>query len=96
MDISRDQRIQDKEIVEEKRIQDDLIAEKQRNILEQQRAHELNIIQRRLHDSLLVTYMNDIGMLLKMNNGSLTANPLTGILARVKTLTTISFRSFGR
>jgi hypothetical protein len=35
--ISRDQRIQDKEIVEEKRIQDDLIAEKQRNILEQQR-----------------------------------------------------------
>jgi hypothetical protein len=90
LNISRDQRIQDRNIAEAKRIQDDLIAEKQRNMSEQQRAHELNITQRQLRDSLLVTYMNDIGMLLKTNNGSLINDPLTAILARVKTLTAIS------
>jgi uncharacterized protein YjbI with pentapeptide repeats len=89
LNISRDQRIQDKDIAEAKRVQDDLIAEKQRNISEQQRAHELSLAQSQLRDSLLVTYMNDIGMLLKMNNGTLTNDPLTAILARAKTVTAI-------
>jgi hypothetical protein len=33
--------------------------------------------------------MKDIGMLLKMNNGSLTADPVTAIVKRLKTLTAI-------
>ncbi|CAF4484663.1 unnamed protein product [Rotaria sp. Silwood2] len=56
---------------------------------EQQRAHELNIAQEQLRDSVLVTYMNDIGLLLKSNNGSLTSDPVTASIARAKTLTVI-------
>ncbi|CAF4412009.1 unnamed protein product [Rotaria sp. Silwood2] len=89
LNISREQRQLNKDIAEARRIQDDLIAEKQRNMSEQQRAHEVNIAQEQLRDSVLVTYMNDIGLLLKSNNGSLTSDPVTAIIARAKTLTVI-------
>ncbi|CAF1272896.1 unnamed protein product [Rotaria sp. Silwood1] len=89
LNISREQRQLDKDIAEARRVQDDLIAEKQRNMSEQQRAHELSIAQEQLRDSLLVTYMNDIGLLLKENNGSLTSDPVTAIIARAKTLNSI-------
>jgi uncharacterized protein YjbI with pentapeptide repeats len=40
----------------------------------------------RYQDEILVAYINQIGDLLKENNGSLTSNHLTATLARVKTL----------
>ncbi|CAF4541571.1 unnamed protein product, partial [Rotaria sp. Silwood2] len=89
LNISREQHQLDKDIAEERRIQENIIAEKQRNLSEQQRAHELKIAQEQLRDSLLVNYMNDIGLLLKNNNGSLTSDSVTAILARAKTLVAI-------
>ncbi|CAF1366212.1 unnamed protein product [Adineta ricciae] len=80
-------RIQDLNISESKRAHDNELAEKQRDLLERQRLHELDIETQRHQDTLLVAYMNEVGILLEKSNGCLSLNPLIATLVRVKTLT---------
>jgi uncharacterized protein YjbI with pentapeptide repeats len=89
LNISREQRRQDKEIADAKQKQENILAEKQRNLSDDQRAHELKITERQLHDALFIAYMSDISILLKENNGTLTANPTLAVIARAKTITAI-------
>ena len=72
-----------------KSVQDDQLAEKARNLSSDQRAHELAIEEVRHRDSLLEKYMDDMGRILEQNNGTLTSNPLTATLVRLKTLTLV-------
>ena len=79
----------DLEIAGNKSAQDDQLAEKARNLSREQRAHELAIEDVRHRDSLLERYMDEMGQALEQNNGTLTSNPLTATLVRLKTLTLI-------
>ena len=93
--MAQQQRDHDLKIAGDQRDQDDLIAQKQRELLEKQRQYELEIESTRYDkehekhlDTLLLTYINEIGTLLLNNNGSLTANSHVASFARAKTLAT--------
>ncbi|CAF1484852.1 unnamed protein product [Rotaria sp. Silwood1] len=76
----------DRTIADAKRLADDLNAEKQRNMSRELEESRYKQERHRYFDELLVSYLNDIGQLLKENNGSLTSNPAPAALARAKTL----------
>jgi uncharacterized protein YjbI with pentapeptide repeats len=95
--ISALQRENDREMAQQKRDADDLNAAIQRNMSKEQRDFEMKVEKERYEqerakflDGLLLNYINDIGILLKENNGSLTNNVVIHALARAKTLNTIS------
>ncbi|CAF3974874.1 unnamed protein product, partial [Rotaria sp. Silwood1] len=79
-------REQDLRIANDKRKADDVNAEKQRIMLREIEEMRYKQEQHRYFDELLVSYMNDIGILLEKNNGSLTSNPVVAALSRAKTL----------
>jgi len=66
-----------------------LQREQDLNISREQREQDKKIADDRLHDAILVAYLNDIADLLKDNNVTLTADPIVAIIARAKTLTAI-------
>ena len=76
---SREQRLEDRNLTKEQRQQEWLIASGQRSDLREESS-------KRYKDELLVDYLKEMGELLKESNGSLMSNPITSILARVKTL----------
>jgi uncharacterized protein YjbI with pentapeptide repeats len=79
---SRLQREQDKN---ESRLQ----REQEWNISQIALAAQSNAIADRYRDEVLISYIKEIADLLKENDGSLTSDPLTAILARAETLNTI-------
>ena len=87
--LSREQRDHDFAIAEAKRTQDSDIAERQRNMSQVQRDYELNTTQEQFRDTLLVSYINDMALLLMANHGTLTADPIVATIARAKTLAAI-------
>jgi uncharacterized protein YjbI with pentapeptide repeats len=80
--VARQQRLEDKNDSRQQREQDWKIATLQRET-------ESKVLSDQYRDQVFVTYIKEIGELLKENNGSLTNNALTHTLARVKTLNTI-------
>lgn len=80
--VARQQRLEDKN---ESRLQ----REQDWNISQTAIAAQSNAIADRYRDEVLVTYVKEIGDLLEKKNGSLTSDPLTATLARVKTLNTL-------
>jgi uncharacterized protein YjbI with pentapeptide repeats len=96
LNISVLRRQLDLHIAETKRLTDNSNSEKQRNMSREQREHELKIEQQRYDqertkyiDNLLLTYINDIGILLDKSHGLLTNNPTIAALARAKTVNII-------
>ncbi|CAF3975669.1 unnamed protein product [Rotaria magnacalcarata] len=91
--IARQQRENDREIAQAQRKNDDLkrdqdyeLAENARISTDEQRKHELHVQEENRRHTQLATYINEIGELLKENNGSLTLNPTIAAIARAKTL----------
>ena len=78
-DESREQRLEDRNQSKAQRDQELSIANGQRD---DTRDETIN----RYKDELLVCYIKEMGDLLEKSKGSLTADPITSILARVKTL----------
>lgn len=89
MNISRQQRELDRQLADEKRQQDYELANVSRIIAQEQRDHELDVELQRHRDSLLVAYMNELGLLLDKHNGTVTSNPVIAALVRAKTLTLV-------
>ena len=91
--LAREQREQDLNISHEQREQDKQIAKLQRDqeikLAEEKLAHDKMLAEEKLRDELFAKYMNDIIQLLKETNGSLTNDPMTAFIVRVKTLTII-------
>jgi uncharacterized protein YjbI with pentapeptide repeats len=93
LNISALQRDLDLQIAATKNRADDLNAEKQRIMSQEQRYHEMEVEKFRYDqerdkylDELVLSYINEIGQLLKENNGLLTRNNVSAALARAKTL----------
>ena len=100
LNISTLQRDLDLHIAERQRTADDANAALQLNLTLEQRRHELEVEQQRYDhqinfererylDGVILAYINEVGLLLEKNNGSLTANPTVHALARAKTLNVI-------
>ena len=80
--ITRQQWLADKN---ESRLQ----REQELQIAIDERTVQTRMNQERYKDELLVAYIKEIGDMLQENNGSLTSNKLTHILARAKTINAI-------
>ena len=80
--ITRQQWLADKN---ESRLQ----REQELQIAIDERTVQTRMNQERCKDELLVAYIKEIGDMLQENNGSLTSNKLTHILARAKTINAI-------
>ena len=91
--LAREQREQDLNISREQREQDKQTAKLQcdqdKTLADEKLAHDKLLVEEKMRDDLFAKYMNDITQLLKENNGSLTTDPITAFIVRVKTLTVI-------
>ncbi|CAF1465272.1 unnamed protein product [Rotaria sp. Silwood1] len=94
--IAQEQRKNDKLLADEKRMADDINADRQRNMSRDQHLHDLDIEQQRYEqerekylDALLLSYYNEIGILLEKSNGSLTMKPTIAAVARARSLNVI-------
>jgi uncharacterized protein YjbI with pentapeptide repeats len=96
----QEQRDEDVQMLNLQRDQDKLLAQQQRDhdrmLSDQKQKAEMDLQQHRYEqeraqylDALLLSHINELGQLLKENNGSLTANSTIHGLARAKTLNII-------
>jgi uncharacterized protein YjbI with pentapeptide repeats len=96
LDAAEQRRQLDLNISQQNAMSNLLIAEKQRNMTEQQRAHEINMGITRRREHLLISYIKEVNMLIEQYNGTPTKHPLTAIVMRAKTLTLIRQLDPGR
>jgi uncharacterized protein YjbI with pentapeptide repeats len=89
IDIAEQRRQLDLNISRQQELSNLLIAEKQRNMTEQQRAHEINIEITRHRDDIFTAYINDMFIYINQYNGTPTEHPWIGAAMRAKTLTLI-------
>ena len=91
--VARQQRLEDQQMARLQRLDDKNESRLQReqdwNISQTAIAAQNKATADRYQDEVLVTYVKEIGDLLEKKNGSLTNDPLTATLTRIKTLNTI-------
>ncbi len=91
--VARQQRLEDKTESRLQREQDKNESQSKRdqdwNIAQMGQAAQNKAINDQYQDAVLIAYIKEVGDMLKENKGSLTSDPLTHTLARVKTLNAI-------
>jgi uncharacterized protein YjbI with pentapeptide repeats len=80
--MAREQRLEDRNELQQQRKQELDIANMQREI-------QQKLIDEQRREQTLANYMEDMGELLEKSNGSLMSSPITSMLARVKSLNAI-------
>jgi uncharacterized protein YjbI with pentapeptide repeats len=93
MNVARQQRLEDRNESQSQREQDKNDSRLQReqdwNIAQMAQTAQNKAINDQYQDAVLVAYIKEVGNLLEKKNGTLTSDPLTHTLARVKTLNAI-------